>query len=279
MAQGISIHIGLNAIDVAQYGWRGVLMGCESDARDMKAIATSNGFEASLLLTTAATSAAVIQRIRDASRRLSSGDILCVTYSGHGSTVADTNGDESDGKDETWLLYDQQLIDDQLWSLWSTFAAGVRILVISDSCHSGTVFQMPFQPAMMSTRGFLVPPALRRFEPRRPPSAIQSQYVERHRDLLAAIQRANPPVNQAGIGATVLLLAACQDDQLAADGETNGLFTDSLKRVWASGSFTNYDSFFQEIAARVRIKNPFQDPSIRVDGRQSSFRQQRPFAI
>jgi len=41
--------------------------------------------------------------------------------------------------DETWVLYDRQLVDDELYKIWSKFKPGVRILVLSDSCHSGTV--------------------------------------------------------------------------------------------------------------------------------------------
>jgi hypothetical protein len=44
--------------------------------------------------------------------------------------------------DETWCLYDGQLLDDELHGAWEKFQAGVRILVFSDSCHSGTVLKM-----------------------------------------------------------------------------------------------------------------------------------------
>jgi hypothetical protein len=37
------------------------------------------------------------------------------------------------------VLYDRQLIDNELYALWARFRPGVRICVISDSCHSGTV--------------------------------------------------------------------------------------------------------------------------------------------
>ena len=47
--------------------------------------------------------------------------------------------EETDQLDETWVLYDRQLLDDELYDLWCRFAPGVRILMISDSCHSGTV--------------------------------------------------------------------------------------------------------------------------------------------
>ena len=48
-------------------------------------------------------------------------------------------GETSDTRDETWVLYDRQLIDDELWALWAEFPARSRIFVLSDSCHSGTV--------------------------------------------------------------------------------------------------------------------------------------------
>ena len=67
------------------------------------------------------------------------GDIFWITYSGHGSQVPDQNGDESDGLDETWCLYDCQILDDTLFDLWSRFKEGVRIVIFSDSCHSGTI--------------------------------------------------------------------------------------------------------------------------------------------
>ena len=77
--------------------------------------------------------------MRSAAKQLRRGDLFFLTYSGHGGQVPDVTGEEDDKKDETWCLYDGQLIDDELYFELSRFAAGVRILVLSDSCHSGTV--------------------------------------------------------------------------------------------------------------------------------------------
>jgi hypothetical protein len=66
-------------------------------------------------------------------------DIFLLTYSGHGGQVPDTNGDEPDRKDETWVLYDGELVDDELHELYTQFKSGTRVVVLSDSCHSGTV--------------------------------------------------------------------------------------------------------------------------------------------
>lgn len=141
--RALSIHIGLNHVDPSGYnGWDGQLSGCINDAQDMKAIADGLGYQSVLLTDAQATSSSVIQQIGSAAQQLTSGDILMLTYSGHGGQVPDVNGDEDDGSDETWVLYDRQLIDDELYSLWAQFQAEVRIVMLSDSCHSGTVLRM-----------------------------------------------------------------------------------------------------------------------------------------
>ena len=143
MPQGRSIHIGLNHVDPAAYGgWAGTLKACEFDARDMCDLATSRGFQTYQLLTTQATSRALFNALDDAAAALAPGDFLFLTYSGHGGQVPDSNGDEEDGLDETWVLYDRQVIDDELYGAWAKFQPGVRIFVLSDSCHSGTVDRM-----------------------------------------------------------------------------------------------------------------------------------------
>ena len=77
MAQGISLHIGLNSVDPGHYqGWDGKLVACEFDAKDMTKIAAAKKFSASQLLTADATSINTIKAMRDASRKLKTGDIF-----------------------------------------------------------------------------------------------------------------------------------------------------------------------------------------------------------
>src|SRR5262249_60950951 len=87
-----------------------------------------------------ATAAAVVSAIEHAAERLQAGDIFLISYSGHGSQIPDPS--EPDQKSETWVRWNRQLIDDELFALWGQFRAGVRILLISDSCHSGTVARL-----------------------------------------------------------------------------------------------------------------------------------------
>ena len=105
MAQGLSIHFGLNSVDPNHYnGWSGKLQACEADAKDMARIAGERDFESTTILTRDATASKVTSAISDAAGKLEEGDILFLTYSGHGGQVPDTNGDEQDRRDETWVL-------------------------------------------------------------------------------------------------------------------------------------------------------------------------------
>lgn len=143
MPNARSIHIGLNYVDPGAYnGWDGELSGCINDATDMQSIADNLGYSSTRLIDSEATSYRVISEIGQAADELESGDILFLSYSGHGGQVDDVNGEEDDILDETWCLWDRQLVDDELYCLWSRFNPGVRVVVLSDSCHSGTVLRM-----------------------------------------------------------------------------------------------------------------------------------------
>jgi hypothetical protein len=139
-ARGRSLHIGLNRVDDIAYGAPVTpLSGCVNDATAMTELALSQGFSTTTLLDEQGTSQNIISAIGDAAEDLRTGDIFLLTYAGHGSQVPDATGDEPERQDETWVAYDRQIIDDELYELWGRFQPGVRILMISDSCHSGTV--------------------------------------------------------------------------------------------------------------------------------------------
>ena len=71
--------------------------------------------------------------------KLEKGNIFLLTYSGHGSRIQFPDTTEPDRFDETWCLFDREFFDDEILELLSCFKEGVRILFISDSCHSGTI--------------------------------------------------------------------------------------------------------------------------------------------
>lgn len=282
MARGISLHIGLNTVDPEHYnGWNGRLAACEFDANDMLAIADVHGFDSEVLLTREATADAVTDAIRRASKELTSGDFFFCTYSGHGGQVPDRNGDESpDGMDETWVLFDRQLVDDELYSLWHGFEQGVRILVLSDSCHSGTMTRdarAMFEAVvpMIVDRGIIDDQKPRTKDL---PRSVQDATYQQHRELYNDIQASNPTSDDVEVRAAVLLMSGCQDDQLSLDGNRNGLFTQTLRRVWNDGGFSGrYRRFHKEIVA---LMPPTQTPNFFPLGTGTrAFSREQPFTI
>lgn len=69
--------------------------------------------------------------------------IIIYHYSGHGFEVADTNGDEIDGRDEAFLS--RSLTDDFIWNeLVSKLPASSHIFSTIDACHSGSGMDLPY---------------------------------------------------------------------------------------------------------------------------------------
>jgi metacaspase-1 len=279
MARGISIHIGLNQVDPVAYdGWDGALAGCINDAQAMRRIADGLGYTSTVLLDADATAGRVVGAIGQAARELSGDDILLLTYSGHGGQIEDVNGDEADRLDETWVLYDRMLVDDELHALWAQFAPGARIVVISDSCHSGTIVRRRSyaEAQRIAANGSYRDAAAARYR-FMPPDVANQAYV-RQRSVYNALQWISGSRRDASLAARVLLISGCADNQLSADGAGNGLFTAKLLQVWSNGAFTgDYTRLHQEILA---LMPPEQSPNLAWAGvPDPTFAAQRPFSI
>lgn len=290
--RGLSLNIGLNSVNPSHYGgWTGDLAACEFDAKDMAALATGRGIKARQLLTKDATRAKVLAALRAAAKTLVKGDFFLLSFSGHGGQVPDVSSEEADKLDETWCLYDAQLIDDELYQELGRFATGVRILVLSDSCHSGTVVRA-------GPPGSLVlPPEMR--SKMMPPSVAMRTY-EAHRSFYDKLQqdvagsegevRAEPDEVLATLTvstrltkiarrfrARAVLISGCQDNQSSYDGQHNGAFTARLLTVWNRGNFDgNYATFHAHIKAGMPA---IQTPNLFTMGPVASFLKQKPFSV
>lgn len=268
-----ALHIGLNSVDPAAYdGWSGDLAACEFDAHDMRAICEAAGMTSTTLLTSEATADTVLAAIDEAASTLVSGDLFLVSYSGHGGQYEDENGDEADGLDETWVLYDRQVIDDELYQRWASFAEGVRIVVLSDSCHSGSVVKAQLDAGAPSVVTDVF--AGGRFMP----EDVNLRDNAARKDLYEQVLAGTPKEGEQPLKARVLLMSGCQDNQTSADGDRNGLFTGTLRQVWDDGAFTGgYRKFLTEIKAAMP---PWQSPNyMRLNDPKRAFNRERPFSI
>jgi hypothetical protein len=272
MAKGLSLHIGLNSVDPDHYqGWSGELLACELDANDMGLIAKSQSFAPKTLLTRQATRDAVTKALTAIAGKLNSGDTFFLSYSGHGGQLPDVDGDERDALDETWCLYDGELLDDEIFFYLGRFDKGVRIIVLSDSCHSGSVLKEAF---LMEAARKTSPVRYRCM-----PFGVPQRVYLANQDFYNGL--GSDPKNkdaQKKVKASALLISGCQDNQLSSDGEFNGLFTAKLKQVWNGGKFDkNYSAFHKAIGDIMPME---QTPNLfKVGVGNAMFEAEKPFTI
>ncbi len=208
------------------------LSGCVNDANDWKAELQKRGYQVTTLLDAQATRKNMVDALNTLVAGGASGDKLVFTYSGHGSWLADDDGDEPDGRDEMLCPYDigsnHYLLDDDLADIFGRKKTGVDLYFISDSCHSGSVAR--FAPAMAGLEQPRFPKA--RFLP--PGTFLKSA------DALAGMRRVALATTTTRQKYAALLAAGCQDIQSSYDAEFSGR---------ANGAFTY-------VALRALGKNP-----------------------
>ncbi|KAH6912309.1 metacaspase-1 [Coprinopsis sp. MPI-PUGE-AT-0042] len=205
-----AVCIGINYV-----GQRDELKGCANDARAMRDwLIHQHHFPPSniLLLTDddrnnkkpsrRAIFEAAMWLVQGAKRD----DSLFFHYSGHGGQAEDASGREADGQDEVIFPVDFEkegdIIDDELYdSLVRPLPAGCRLTAIFDSCHSGTVLDLPY---VHSAHGRL----------------RSINHVSKR-----ALQRKVAPKGD------VLCFAACRDDEKSADTFSGGVAVGAMSHV------------------------------------------------
>jgi hypothetical protein len=125
---------------------------------------------------------------------------IWVHYSGHGSQIRDTNGDEAGGYDSMLVPCDFQrrgvILDDELLTIIQTIKC--KAILMFDSCNSGTICDLPWS-----------------FEYKNPATYLKTK--NNH------VVIPNP---------NIYMLSGCKDNQTSADAYNN----DSQRYV---GAFTN----------------------------------------
>lgn len=219
MANKYALCIGINDYP----GTGSDLAGCVNDANDWAAILTAAGFTVKKLLDKQATKANMLAEMGLIISRAIKGDSIIFQYSGHGTFIPDVDGDEADQTDESLCPYDLKtkgvITDDQLFQLFNKKATGVKLVMISDSCHSGTVTR--FAPITITAGGRRVEKTKVKFLP---PASFLSPKEYAKFGISRAIRKSSPPGRYGG-----LLISGCQDVEYSYDayfqGRPNGAFT------------------------------------------------------
>ena len=143
------------------------LSGCINDTINMRnMLVDAYGFELSNIIhlrddttdkTKQPTRENIINNLKSLALQSSNIEELWIHYSGHGSQVRDGNNDEADKLDEILIPIDYQtkgiITDDELLSILKTIKC--RTILLFDSCHSGTVCDLPWLFEYKTTNSYL----------------------------------------------------------------------------------------------------------------------------
>jgi hypothetical protein len=207
------------------------LGGCVNDAYDWANLLAEQGYEVEVIIE--ATKAQIVAGLIDLVNYTGFGDKAVFTYSGHGTWLPDQSGDEIDARDEALVPADYWdgyiLTDDELDQIFSNRRYGAGFLMLSDSCHSGSVTRF----SVGTGRG----------KPRYlPPSKLNrgiSQVYDQHPSAKATLS----------LSSSVSLISGCTDQEYSYDasfdGRGNGAFTRAAIDSYEPGMSLN--SWFKAI--------------------------------
>ncbi len=255
----LALCIGINDYP----GTSSDLAGCVNDANDWGDALKGRGFAVSTLLDSEATGKGIRDGIKAILRQAKRGDVAVIQYSGHGTFVPDQDGDEPDGTDECICPHDigakGPITDDELFELYSDRDPRVRLFVVSDSCHSGTVSKFAPITTPPTTRADNPPQRKVRFLP---PATFMSQRQLAKLGMRRPVRASSPPGRYAG-----LLMSGCQDTEYSYDAyfqsRPNGAFTFvALRELKTLSASATYRSWYSAIRAALPSQQYPQSPNL-----------------
>jgi len=248
------------------------LAGCVNDANDWAAELVKRGFSVSKLLDEQATKAGMVEGLRRVIDQAAPGDVVVITYSGHGTYQYDTDGEEADGLDEALCPYDIRalgaaLIDDEIHAIFKSRREGVHLTLISDSCHSGTVNRAPADSADQEAGRLprFMPMRVWMPEPRLATAGPQGAAVPRKGKHGAATAFTTEPEDDAGD----VLMAGCEEGEghfsydASFQNRSNGAFSFyALRALRTLPAHASYAQWHQALADDLPSTRYPQKPQI-----------------
>jgi metacaspase-1 len=216
------------------------LNGCVNDANDWASLLDSFGFQTTKILDEQASKANILSAFQNLVTNAVAGDVVVFTYSGHGTQILDTSSDEADGYDEAIYVYDGAIIDDEFRTILNTANKDAEIIVITDSCFSGTVTRLVAEDH--AKRRFIKTDEI-------PPSAIlKSRFLSKmvEEDMVE------------------ILIAGCSDSEYSYDayinGKYNGAMTANAIPLLVEG--ITYNEFYTKLRALLPSTEYPQTPQL-----------------
>jgi hypothetical protein len=266
-------------VGIDTYQYVPTLDGCVQDVQDMKELLIRKfGFAPQNILTLTnkqATHGGIIEAVKRqliANSKLHPNAIVVFQYSGHGSQVDDTNGDEADGLDETIVPVDSRdpqnknfdITDDELSDLFEQLSQYTsNITFILDSCHSGSATRG-------SSKVRRIAKDTRPQPPQPPLSATRSAAKTRDAETTDIL-----PSSQRYITISGSTSEEVSNEMVSSSGGTrrvNGAMSFYLIRALQDAQpDMSYRELMSEVSNAVNLAYPAQHPQVEGDIRRPIF--------
>lgn len=257
-----ALCVGINNYPIAGMD----LNGCVNDAKNWATVLTKHydfaKSDVRVILDKDATKKQMLGSLDDLLAGAKRADVLVFTNSSHGTYLAEEGGDES-LYDEAMCPYDVKqnpLRDDELRERFANLKTGVRLTVISDSCHSGTVTRAaPMKTPDDRRVRFLNPRKLRR------PEIPDVRRQARPRETFPQDQMKE------------VLLSGCRDNQYSYDAKIGARYSGAMTFCAISAiKKANYQLTYQDLhkATLADLQKRGFDQEPQLEGKASALRRQ-----
>lgn len=205
------------------------LQGCVNDANDWSELLQGFGFTVDVLLDSQATRQNVKVALQELVTNAAAGDVVVFTYSGHGTQVPDISDDEGDVYDEAIYVYDGTILDDDFRNIIKSINPEALLVVICDSCFSGTV-----------TRAAAIEIARPRYISLgvKPGSKRRQRFLYPEEEMME------------------LLISGCSDSEYSYDAVINGRFNGAMSAMAISTIKQNSQASYSEFYSNLRMLLP-----------------------
>jgi hypothetical protein len=151
MAKALSLHVGIS-VSNGHAGPLGAARGCDAVASELAAIAEQHGYaRREVLIDEEATLQNVTSSFESLSNALDHGDLLLFTLAGHGRQLAGP-GHGCDPHDHAFVLYDDYLIDGDVYHLCEGVSVHADIVIVAEGCFSGSISTKPPGASRFTTK-------------------------------------------------------------------------------------------------------------------------------
>lgn len=230
------------------------LRGCVNDAKIWERILNENyQYNVLTLFDRRATVKRFLEIMGNYISDSKSGDYITITFSGHGTQVEDTSGDEKDDLDEAFCMYDGLVIDDDIRYMLKSLNKEAHLTVIADCCHSGTItrsFLSAMNQENIYHRPRYMPPSDEKII-----SLNKKVYGEKPKHIFKPEEEMQE-----------ILLSGCLSHEYSYDAFLGGMFrgamsyfaTEALER----SPFLTYEEFHNEILKNLPSSRYPQTPQL-----------------